>query len=285
MGRDQALRENLISYLRRTGTLRDSRVAAALSTVPRHRFVPDLPLDVAYEDRALAIKECDGAVISSVSQPGMIAQMLELLDVHPGDHVLEIGTGSGYNAALLATLTGGSGRVVSIELEPDLAQRARAILHELGFATVEVRDGDARTTSFNETFDHLIVTVRTDDIPEAWWRALGEGGRIVVPLDIAYGGERVVAFSRKGKHLHATQTHACSFIGIRSADTRRDGDIFFRNNALRYAPEPGARMPLDIVAVLRRDAEPGFLESADVVVARPETIFGVTATHKRTADA
>ncbi|MEO9170550.1 MAG: methyltransferase domain-containing protein [Candidatus Baltobacteraceae bacterium] len=276
MSRDRALRENLVSYLRRVGSLHDSTVAQAFLDVPRHPFIPGVSLETAYEDRALAIKEHDGTVISSISQPGMIAQMLELLSVRPGARILEIGTGSGYNAALLATLAGASGSVVSIELEEDLAAGARALFSELGFANIDVRRGDAQTIALDGNFDRMIATVRADDIPDVWWDALADDARIVVPLDIAYGGERVVAFTRRGNRLHATQTQACSFIGIRSGKEKLHGDIFFRNTALRYAPEPGARAPLQIVAMRRRDVRPEFLEHADVVVARPHTLFAVS---------
>lgn len=276
MSRDRDLREHLVSTLRRAGALHDTSVANALLAVPRHRFVPDVPLETAYEDRALAFKEREGAVISSISQPGMIAQMLELLAIAPGDRILEIGTGSGYNAALLSTLTGPAGRVVSIELEPDLAARARELLAELGYANVEVRLGDAQTTPLGETFDRIIATVRASDIPATWWDALRERARVVVPLDVTYGGERVVAFELHGNRLDATQTQACSFISIRGQNAPGERNIFFRNSALRYGPEPQARAPLAIVAMRRHDVTPEFLERADVVVARDETLFALS---------
>ena len=276
MSHDRDLREHLVSTLRRAGALHDTNVAHALLAVPRHRFIPDVPLETAYEDRALAFKEREGIVISSISQPGMIAQMLELLAIAPGNRILEIGTGSGYNAALLSTLTGPGGRVLSIELEADLAARANGVLAELGYANVEVRSGDAQTTPLGETFDRIIATVRASDIPATWWKALREHARVVLPLDVTYGGERVVAFELRGNRLEATQSQACSFIGIRGENAPGEGDIFFRNSALRYGPEPQARAPLDIVAMRRHDVTPEFLERADVVVARDETLFALS---------
>ncbi len=277
MDRDRELREELVAHMQRTRTLHDPNVAAAFLAVPRHRFVPSELLNVAYEDRALSLKEHEGFVLSSISQPGMVAQMLEMLEVRPGQRFLEIGTGSGYNAALLSVLTGPQGQVVSVELESDLAERARSLLDEMGYTNVVVRSGDAECIHFDDDFDGIVVTARTDDIAGVWWEALKNGGRLVVPLNIAYGGERVVAFVRDGSRLCSVGTQACSFIGMRAAENDRGGDIFFRNTATRYAPEPNARTPLSITAIRRDDVRADLLETADVVIARPETFFAVTA--------
>jgi protein-L-isoaspartate(D-aspartate) O-methyltransferase len=206
----------------------------------------------------------------------MIAQMLELLDARSGARILEIGTGSGYNAALLATIAGPRGVVVTVELEADLAQRARTILDELGFHNVDVRTGNGETLPIDGMFDRIIVTAREDDIPLVWWDALGEGGRIVIPLDLPYGGERVVAFVRTGNRLLSIATQPCLFIGMREREGERSGDIFFRNASLRYNATPSAQAPLAIVGMRRADVQPDMLEEADVVVARPETFFAIT---------
>jgi protein-L-isoaspartate(D-aspartate) O-methyltransferase len=276
MDREEELRERLVLQMQRTHALRTPNVTAAFLSVFRHRFIPNQPIELAYEDRALALKEQDGSVISSISQPGMIAQMLEMLDVHPGDRIFEIGTGSGYNAALLSSLVGPTGSVVTIELEPDLAESAGTRLQELGYTNVEVRTGDAEHIALEEQFDGIIVTARTNDIAGVWWDALKDGGHIVVPLDIAYGGERVVAFVRQGLRLASIGTQACSFIGMRNHHESTSSEIFFRNPGMRYAPQPDARVPIAIVARRRDDVRADFLENADVVVARPETFFGIT---------
>ena len=276
MDREADLRERLVLQMQRTHALRTPNVAAAFLAVPRHRFVPDQPLELAYEDRALALKEQNGSVISSISQPGMVAQMLEMLDVHPGDRIFEIGTGSGYNAALLSSLVGPTGHVVTMELEHDLAEKARARLHDLGYTNVDVRTGDAEDAAMGEAFDGIIVTARTSDIAGVWWDALKDGGRIVVPLDIAYGGERVVAFVRQADRLTSIGTQACSFIGLRNHRESASTEIFFRNPGMRYVPQPDARVPLSIIALRRDDVRPEFLQESDVVVARPETFFGIT---------
>ena len=285
MSRDRELRAALVSHLRRSGALHDDAVARALLAVPRDRFVPGLPLEAAYEDRAHAFKERDGKVLSSISQPAIIAQMLEMLEVRRGARVLEIGTGSGYNAALLGSLTGPDGTVTSVEIERDLAERARETLRELEIANVDVYCGDGLAISLGATFDRIVVTALVRDIPSSWWDALAAGGRLVAPLDLSYGSERVVAFGREGNQLHATQTQACSFLGLRSANAEGKGDIFFRNASLRYGSEPGPREPIVIVAMRSSEVGADFLARADVVVARTETIFALSFPQRRTAEA
>ncbi len=269
------LRERLVERLQRSGMLRDDRVRAALLEVPRHRFVPEISAGDAYEDRAVAIKERDGNVISSISQPSMIAQMLQMLDVRYGDNILEIGTGSGYNAALLARLTGDGGRVVSLDIEPDLLEQAQPRLRELGYANVEVRPANA-LGEIDTPFDRIVVTARAPDIEANWWRLLKDRGRLIVPLDIGYGGERAIAFVRDGTLLRSIDSHACAFLGMRgSVSEPRESELFFPNRDARYAIPPPATAPMAILAVRPNDAQTAPLDEADVIVARPTTIFGL----------
>jgi len=129
----QQLRNQLVSELRESGHVSSERVAAAFRTVRRHVFVPGVEPERAYRDEPLIIKSDPHRVpISSSSQPAIMARMLEQLDVRPGHRVLEIGTGSGYNAALLAQLVGESGAVVSVDIDVDLVEDARARLAECG---------------------------------------------------------------------------------------------------------------------------------------------------------
>ncbi len=272
---DLQLRERLVDRLERSGMLCDERVRAALLDVPRHQFIPAISAEDAYEDRALAIKERDGAVISSISQPSMIAQMLQMLDVRAGERILEIGTGSGYNAALVAHLTGSGGRVITIEIEPDLLELAQQRLHDLGYANVEVRY--AHELSHIETqFERIVVTARAFDIERDWWRLLSDRGRLVVPLDIGYGGERAIAFVREGTLLRGVDSHACAFLGMRG-ETENPGasELFFPNRDARYAMPPPATAPMAIVAIRPDDASNMRLDDADVIVARPKTIFAL----------
>ncbi|HTZ54501.1 MAG TPA: methyltransferase domain-containing protein [Candidatus Acidoferrum sp.] len=269
-----ALRDELIAHLERTRVLRDPRIAAALRAVDRHRFVPTATPEEAYEDKALAIKERDGLVLSSISQPSMIVHMLELLAVRPNDRVLEIGTGSGYNAALLAELAN-EGTVVSVEIEPDLIENARATLVEQGYGHVVLVHAD-KLGEIQRPFDRIVVTARSHDIDPDWWRLLAPGGRIVVPLDIGYGGERAIGFVRSGDRLQSVGSYACAFVELRGNVSVPDTPMFFRTRAARYDREPSPTTPLDVVAVERTRADTSLLESADAVVARPYTLFAVT---------
>lgn len=257
-----------------TGAIGDPAIAAAMLEVPRHRFVPQLSLDDAYADKAVAIKERDGFVISSISQPSMIAQMLSLLDLRTGDRVLEIGTGSGYNAALTAALAGPPGSVVTVDIEDDLLELARERFAQLGYRTIAVLRADD-LPALAGPFERIIVTARCRDIDAQWWRLLADGGRIVAPLDIGYGGERAVGFVREEMRLRSIGSYACAFLELRGETEMASGTTFFRNRHERYRTVPSATAPLDIIAVRLRDATPALLEGADAVIARPNTLFAV----------
>ncbi len=274
VSRDRELRERLVAHLESTHALTDPTIAAAFRSVPRHVFVAEFGLDEAYEDRALAIKERDGVVISSISQPSMIAQMLALLDARPAQRILEIGTGSGYNAALLATLAGAAGYVLTVDIEDDLIERARAALALLDMRRVEVAHASTLRI-VNSRFDRIIVTARTDDIDERWWDLLADDGRIVVPLDIGYGGERAIGLVREGPYLRSIGSHACAFIEMRTPSDPALSEIFYREGAA-HAAAPSSHVPLRIVAARRTEAKPEMLEQAEAVVARPHTIFGIS---------
>ena len=117
-------REHLVAEMRRNGSLSDERVARAFERVARHRFVPEVSLAQAYEDHAISIKGGRGdETLASISQPSMLARMIELAEVEPGNRILEIGSGSGYNAALLAELAGDDGFVVTVDVEGTAGMR------------------------------------------------------------------------------------------------------------------------------------------------------------------
>lgn len=267
------LRDALVTHLEENRTIRDPRIAGAMRQVPREAFVPQATLEDAYADRALILKERDGALLSSISQPSMIAHMLELLGPERGTRVLEIGTGSGYNAALLAELAGPHGAVDTVELEPDLAATARATLQRSGYERVRVLSDDAFDPA-DAAYERIIVTARASDIDPRWWRALRDGGRIVVPLDIGYGGERAIAFERDGERLVSSGSCACAFVALRGERTD-GGGIFFRSQFQRLRAAPAAHLPLHVVAVERAHARPSLLEEHDAVVARPHTLFAI----------
>jgi len=155
--------------------VRDERVLQAMGAVPRHEFVPDDLRRRAYDDRPLPI---GGG--QTISQPYIVAAMTELARVGPDDVALEIGTGSGYQAAVLARL---ARHVFTIEILPDLAASARARLDRLGFTNVTVRAGDGyQGWPERAPFDVIVVTAAPDEIPPALLEQLKPGGRMVVPV-------------------------------------------------------------------------------------------------------
>jgi protein-L-isoaspartate(D-aspartate) O-methyltransferase len=160
--------------LRRRG-IRDERVLRAMEELPREAFVPDLPAGSAYDDRALPIEEGQ-----TISQPFVVARMTELLEVEPGDRILEIGTGSGYQAAVLACL---GARVRSIERWESLAETAREHLRALAIQGVEVVVGDGSAGDpAGAPWDGILVTAAAPAIPAALRDQLAVGGRLVIPV-------------------------------------------------------------------------------------------------------
>ncbi len=169
-----ARREMVTRQLKDRG-ITDPRVLAALGRVPRHRFVPASLAPLAYGDFPLPIGRGQ-----TISQPYIVALMSQWARVRPGEKVLEVGTGSGYQAAVLAELTE---QVFTIEIKPDLARAARALLTELGYAQVKVRTGDGyRGWPEAAPFDAILVTAAAPAVPPALTAQLKEGGRLVMPL-------------------------------------------------------------------------------------------------------
>jgi len=174
--------------LRRRG-VRDERVLEVMATTPREQFVPGVPTSLAYDDRALPIDAGQ-----TISQPYMVARMTELLHVEPGDRVLEIGTGSGYQAAVLARL---GARVTSIERLADLADAARATLLELGIDGIDVRVGDgSKGDPDGAPWDGIVVTAGAPSIPHALREQLGDGARLVIPVGPRYQQDLIVVERR-----------------------------------------------------------------------------------------
>ncbi len=152
----------------------DSKVLAALSSVPRHLFVPDSMKKYAYEDGPLSI-----GYSQTISQPYIVAIMTELLKLSGDEIILEIGTGSGYQAAILAEI---ANQVYSIEIVPQLAQRAKDTLTQLGYTNIHLKTGDGfYGWPEHAPFDGIILTAAPPKIPEPLIEQLKENGRIVIP--------------------------------------------------------------------------------------------------------
>jgi protein-L-isoaspartate(D-aspartate) O-methyltransferase len=165
--------------------VRDERVLAAMRKVPRHEFIPPGTRDLAYTDRPLPIEHQQ-----TISQPYIVALMTELANVGRDSKVLEIGTGSGYQAAVLAEI---AGEVYSIEIVAALAASAEATLHRLGYADVHVRHGDGyQGWPEHAPFDAILVTAAPPRVPEPLRQQLAIGGRLIVPVGTRHQELRVI---------------------------------------------------------------------------------------------
>jgi protein-L-isoaspartate(D-aspartate) O-methyltransferase len=220
------LRAEMVALLREQGSVSDPRVIAALETVPRHVFVPGSELAEAYDDRAIVTHLRDGVPTSSASQPAIVAIMLDQLHAPVGGSVLEIGAGTGYNAGLLATLVGPSGRVVTVDIDPEVAVEARAHLSEAGIANATVICGDgAMGRADGAPYDGIIVTAGVADLSPAWVAQLRPGGRLVAPLSIR-GVPQSVALTRADDgHLRSVEACDAMFMPLTGAMAKADRSL------------------------------------------------------------
>lgn len=191
--------------LRRRG-ISDLRVLEAMAKVPRHLFVPGNYQAAAYDDRPLPIGEGQ-----TISQPYMVAVMTESLDLKGEERILEIGTGSGYQAAILAEL---SQKVFTIERIPLLIEKARKSLRELGYTNISYRTGDGSKGWPEEApFDGIIVTAGAPDTPQTLKSQLAEGGRLVIPTGPRYT-QTLYKVTRKGDHFFEEDITGCVFVPL-----------------------------------------------------------------------
>lgn len=208
----------LVDELVAKGVIRTSAVKRSFQVVPRHLFVPNLPVSRAYEDEVLALKWRGHELVSSLSQPAIMAEMLELLKLEPGLRVLEIGTGSGYAAALIAEIVGEASSVTSVEIDPELAGEARAHLASAVLGGVQVVTGDGFDGwAAGAPYDRIIVTAAVGQIPPAWLAQMASGGRLVVPVEKS-SGQYVVAFDLVDGRLVHRRAVPCVFMKLRHPD-------------------------------------------------------------------
>ena len=221
-----ALRAAMVSELRDQGAIQSEPVAAAMATVPRHLFTPGEPLKTAYApDNAPIVKTDDnGMNLSVVSAAHLQATMLEAAKIEPGMQVCEYGSG-GYNAALMAELVGDSGRVTTVDIDPDIVERARTCLDEAGYHHVNAVVADAEEgVPAAAPFERIIVTAGSWDIPPAWLNQLADDGRIVVPLRLK-GTTRWIAFDRDSSGLVSRSYGLCSFVPFQGAGSHTERNI------------------------------------------------------------
>lgn len=209
--------KSLLDALRRKGVLSAPGVAAAFEAVPRHHFLPDLPLDKVYTDEAIPLKyDHSGLLISSSSQPTMMAIMLDQARLAPGHNVLEVGTATGYNAALMQHIVGPQGHVTTVELEPDLARQAVLNLQRAVMSQVRVVQGDGFLGyAPRAAYDCIMATVGIWDVSPAWLQQLKPEGRLVVPLWVD-GIQISAAFTlQPDGTLYSVDNRPCAFVYLR----------------------------------------------------------------------
>jgi protein-L-isoaspartate(D-aspartate) O-methyltransferase len=259
---NEALVRNLIEH----NTIRSASVAAAFRRVPRHHFLPGLPLETVYADQPIALRCDEGIAISSSSQPAMMAEMLELLRLAPGERVLEIGTGSGYNAALLAALVGPAGFVASIDLDPTLVASARESVARVPGIAVHPLVGDGAVGDADDApFDAIEATVGVADLPPPWMMQLREGGRLVVPFAIR-SLQKVVAFERADDRFESRAILDGSFMMLRGPSAHRDDGALALGDE-RVTLRVRDRRTVDVRAIARARERPAL----DLTPARPLT--------------
>lgn len=186
--------------------IRDRRVLDAMRTVPRGCFVPEAYRDAAHADRPIPI-----GLGQTISQPYMVGKMLEVLECEPDFTVLEVGAGSGYQAALLGELCA---EVWAVEIVPELAQQARSVLCDLGFDNVHVVTGDG-TEGLPERapFGRIIVAAGAPSVPEPLVEQLADGGRLVMPVGDRVS-QRLVIVERDGEDLQRRESISCVFVPL-----------------------------------------------------------------------
>jgi protein-L-isoaspartate(D-aspartate) O-methyltransferase len=203
----QAARERMVEQQLKNRDITDPRVLAAMAKVPRHLFVPKRFEPYAYGDHPVPI-----GYDQTVSQPYIVGLMSQWAGLTPKDKVLEVGTGSGYQAAVLAELTD---RVYTIELLPELAQSAAARLKELGYHKVQVKAGDGyQGWPEAAPFDAILVTAAAPQLPQALVAQLKEGGRLIIPLGPAKGDQNMILYRKTQGKLKEEKTIPVRFVPL-----------------------------------------------------------------------
>jgi protein-L-isoaspartate(D-aspartate) O-methyltransferase len=274
------MRDRLATRVISSTRTRSDRVAAALRAVPRHLFLPDLPPEAAYRDDAIVTKrDADGQGISSSSQPAIMAIMLDQLDLAPGQRVLEIGAGTGYNAALIAHIVGPSGRVVSVDIDADTTETARAHLDDAGYSGVTVVCADgAEGYPAGAPYDRVIATVGVSDLARAWLDQVTPDARIVVPLDLR-GTQLSIAFGQADKgHWRSMSLVPCGFMRMRGSLAGPERVVLLQPGLSVLLPE-GARLAdgqeLDAGALVAVLSEAPAVHGTDVRTGSGRVFWGL----------
>jgi protein-L-isoaspartate(D-aspartate) O-methyltransferase len=240
-------RARLVDGLRDSGLLSGPAVEDAFRTVPRHLFLPGVALGRAYADEAVAVQTVGGVTTSAASQPSMMAIMLGQLDLRPGHRVLEIGAGTGYNAALMARIVGPAGRVVAVDIDAALVDGAARHLADAGVHGVELVCADgALGYAPGAPYDRIVLTVGSGDVRPEWVAQLAPGGRLLLPLAIR-GTQLSVALDLGDDHvLRSASVNRCAFVRLRGVGAVSEGGV--AAGGLFFLPADDRHVPAEAVA-------------------------------------
>ncbi|CUU60923.1 protein-L-isoaspartate(D-aspartate) O-methyltransferase [Parafrankia irregularis] len=245
-------------------------VEAAMRTVPRELFLPDLPPEAAYQDQAVVTKrDIYKNPVGSVSQPSVVAAMLEALRVEPGQRILELGSG-GYEAALLARLTGRTGSVVSLDLEETVVRRTHECLGTAGYTGITALVSNGRFGfGLRAPYDRIVVTFDTPDVPQDWFDQLVEGGRIIIPLHLR-GLTHTVAFAKVGGILTSDAIRPFAFGPMQGFGVPRRTTVTLAGGARL---DVGPDQDVDVDALCAALAGPRHTVGTGVIVAPDDTLL------------
>lgn len=207
--------------------IRDPRIEAAFRAVPRHMFVPGIAIETVYSGDVIPTRFNEKKQpISSSSEVAIMAVMAEQLDLAEGHRVLEIGAGTGYNAAILAQLVGEVGRVTTIDIDAEIAAEAREHLDSAGYARVRVETGDGWLgLPERAPYDRIELTASTSDLSPAWVEQLADDGILLVPLQMRTGFQLIVAFRKSGRALRSVSVRGGGFMALRGTGASGDARV------------------------------------------------------------
>jgi methyltransferase of FxLD system len=238
-----ALRRALVDGLTNAKWITRPRVEAAFRAVPRHLFLLDVSLEDVYRNKAIVTKTDDSVPVSSSSQPAIMAVMLEQLGLGEGDNVLEIGTGTGYNAALISNLVGPNGHVTTVDIDADIVAFSQQNLQRAGIGNVEAVHADGGFGYLaNAPYDALISTVGVWDLSPHWTAQLREAGRLVAPLSFNTL-QFSIGFEKNAQSLISGSIRPCGFMRLRGAYA--GPETYFQVDGLTVGVEDPARIDME----------------------------------------
>ncbi|MDZ4767100.1 MAG: rRNA adenine N-6-methyltransferase family protein [Chloroflexota bacterium] len=254
----------LIAALKARGELRDRAIEAAFLAVPRHLFLPNVPLDEVYSDQSISVKrDANGQTVSSSSQPTMMIIMLDQLKLAQGMNVLEIGGGTGYNAALMQHIVGDSGRVTTIELDKELVKHAQDALQRAAMTHINVVETDG-VSGFpaRASYDRIIATVGIWDVPRAWTQQLKTAGILVAPLWIEALQVSAAFTPQRDGTLYSADNRPCGFVHLRGVAAGPATQIRVGSSPLMLSSDSLNLDGAAVNALLSEDATDAYLGAA-----------------------